>query len=377
MTRFGFLSTFPPTRCGLATFTDALARALVADGQDEVVVVRVDDLVPVGPPTPGPGIRVVGDLRPGDGIGRSRAATLLNYCDMVIVQHEFGIYGGPDGDEVIDVLERVLSTRVVVLHTVPKEPTSHQRAVLRRVTELADRVVVMTRAAYLILTEQYSVPTGTVALIPHGVDLGQVIAAPSLSSPPVVLTWGLIGPGKGIEWGIRALACIEPDQRPIYHVLGQTHPKVLRDQGEQYRNHLRALAVGLGVSDDLVLDGHYQEPAALAVEIASAALVLLPYDSYEQVTSGVLAEAVAAGKVVVATRFPHAVELLSDGGGILTAHKRPLEMAKAIRVALSDPTYAAAARARADGIARAHGWDRVADRFRELLAGGLAERALG
>lgn len=376
MARFGFLSTYPPTRCGLATFTAALAAALAADGSDEVVVVRVDDLVPAGPPTPGPGVRVVADLHPGDGVGRSRATTLLNSCDLVIVQHEFGIYGGPDGDEVIDVLERILSTRIVVLHTVPVEPTPHQRAVLRRVTELADRVVVMTRAAGTIIVDQYGVPSERIALIPHGVNIAPSLAATSLSSPPVILTWGLIGPGKGIEWGIRAISCIEKTQRPIYHVLGQTHPKVLLEHGEQYRDRLAKLASELGVSTRVVLDGRYQEPAALAAEIAAASLVLLPYDSHEQVTSGVLAEAVTAGKVVVATRFPHAVELLADGGGVLVAHQRPLEMAKAIQKALSDPSLAAVARTRADGMARANRWDKVADRFRELLTTDSAERIL-
>lgn len=374
MARFGFLSTYPPTRCGLATFTDALARALVADGRDQAFIVRVDDLVPTGPPTPAPGIQVAGDLHPDDGIGRSHAAALLNEADLVIVQHEFGIYGGPDGDEVIDVLERILPTRVIVLHTVPMDPTPHQRAVLSRILDLADRVVVMTRAAEAILATQYAAPSTKVTLIPHGVEARPVATPPPQSGRPLMLTWGLIGPGKGIEWGIRAIGCLQPDQRPLYRVLGQTHPKVVRQQGEQYRRDLLNLADTLGVAGDVVLDGRYQEPGDLATEIAAAALVLLPYDSHEQVTSGVLAEAVAAGRIVVATRFPHAVELLSGGGGLLVDHKRPLEMARAIRVALSDPGYASAARRMADDLAHANSWENVAGRFRELLTGGRLER---
>lgn len=377
MARFGFLSTYPPTRCGLATFTAALATALVADGRDQAVIVRVDDLVPTGPLNPAvPGILVAGDLHPEDGIGRSQAAALLNDCDLVIIQHEFGIYGGSDGDEIIDVLERILATRVVVLHTVPTEPTTHQRAVLQRVLDLADRVVVMTRAAQAILTAQYSAPFGKVGLIPHGVD-SQAVAAP-IPQPgrPVMLTWGLIGPGKGIEWGIRAMSCMEPDLRPLYRVLGQTHPKVLQQNGEQYRRNLLNLADALGIAGDVVLDGRYKESADLAAEIAAAAVILLPYDSHEQVTSGVLAEAVAAGKVVIATRFPHAIELLSGGGGILVEHKRPLEMAAAVRTVLSDPTYASNARRVADDLALGTSWTSVAGRFRDLLTGGHLERLI-
>lgn len=376
MTRFGFLSTFPPTRCGLATFTDALARALVADGRDEALVVRVDDLVPAGAPSPGPGIRVIGDLHPGDGLGRSRAASALSQCDMVIVQHEFGIYGGADGDEVIDVLERILSTRVVVLHTVPADATPHQRAVLRRVTDVADVVVVMTHAAHDIIADQYAVPTSRLALIPHGVDPRPwPVEHLRLASRPVMLTWGLIGPGKGIEWGIRALACMEPAARPVYRVLGQTHPKVVKEHGEEYRDQLTGLAADLRVSADVELDGHYQDTDELAAQVASAALVLLPYDSTEQATSGVLAEAAAAGKVVIATRFPHAMELLADGGGILVGHRRPTEIARAIQRVLGDPTYAVVAKASAQDLAMANSWPRAAERFRGLLTGAALERA--
>jgi glycosyltransferase involved in cell wall biosynthesis len=136
------------------------------------------------------------------------------------------------------------------------------------------------------------------------------------------------------------------------------------------------LADALGIAGDVVLDGRYKESADLAAEIAAAAVILLPYDSHEQVTSGVLAEAVAAGKVVIATRFPHAIELLSGGGGILVEHKRPLEMAAAVRTVLSDPTYASNARRVADDLALGTSWTSVAGRFRDLLTGGHLERLI-
>ena len=369
MARFGFLSTYPPTRCGLATFTAALATAMVRDGRDDAVVVRVDDMVPAGPALTTPGVRFVGDLHPGDAAGRAAAVAQLDECDVAIVQHEYGIYGGPDGDEVLEVLERLRVTTIVVLHTVPADPSPSQRTVLRRVAELADAVVVMTRTTRALLIDGYGVSASRVHLIPHGVDpwIATPIAAPSRR--PVVLTWGLIGPGKGIEWGIRSMACLGRSlPRPIYRVLGQTHPKVVREQGEQYRMSLLSLVKALGLAADVQIDGRYQEAAELASQVGQADLVLLPYDSVDQATSGVLAEAVAAGKVVIATRFPHAVELLSDDRGLLVGHRRPLEIARAITAALGDTRRAAAALAQAESSAAVNSWPQIAERYRALAS---------
>jgi glycosyltransferase involved in cell wall biosynthesis len=208
-----------------------------------------------------------------------------------------------------------------------------------------------------------------VQVIPHGVDAWVAGAPTQPSTRPVVLTWGLLGPGKGIEWGIRALAELTSlVPRPIYRILGQTHPKVLLEHGEAYRTSLLALADRLGVGEDVEIDGRYQDVDDLAAQVAAADLVLLPYDSREQVTSGVLTEAVAAGKLVIATRFPHALELLSGGKGMLVEQCRPDEIAQAIRDAILDPLLAATAAARAQEAVRADSWSNVGERYRALSA---------
>jgi len=233
--------------------------------------------------------------------------------------------------------------------------------------------VVMTHRAQALLASEYAVPEARLLMIPHGVDPAPLLAAAPSHQRPVILTWGLIGPGKGIEWGIRAMACLSPiTPRPLYRVLGQTHPKVLKEQGDGYRRSLEALAVELGVADDIEIDGSYQEAEQLAAAVAAADLVLLPYDSREQATSGVLAEAVAAGKVVIATRFPHAVELLSGGAGVLVGHKSPMEIANAIGVALGEPKRAASAAALARETAKSNSWANTARRYRMLLDGVAA-----
>ncbi len=367
MTRFGFVSTYPPTRCGLATFTAALAKAISATGEDVCDVIRVDDLVPAGPSLNTASVRVVGDLLPGDRSGRALAADRLNDTDVVVIQHEYGIYGGRDGEEVLDLMAQVKAPTIVVMHTVLPSPTPHQRSVTSLIGEKADAVIAMTHTAMTLLVDLYEVPPSKVRLIPHGVAWAPAVVLASIHLRPTILTWGLLGPGKGIEWGIRAMALLQDlDPAPVYRVLGQTHPKVVIDQGEQYRRSLSLLVDELGIKGDVQIDGRYRESAELALEVAAADLVLLPYESRDQATSGVLVEAVAAGKLVIATRFPHSIELLSQGGGVLVEHENPAEIAEAIRSALGDPARAIAAQAVARESARANSWTVVAQTYKAL-----------
>lgn len=369
--RYGFLSTYPPTRCGLATFTSALASAMAVGG-DRADVVRVDDLVPTGPALELPGITVVADLRPGDPESARASVAALNATDVVVVQHEFGIYGGRDGDEVVDVLRAISAPVIVVLHTVLDAPSPHQRDVLERVCAQAAVVVVMTEAARRTLAEHSSVPASKVHVIPHGVD-GFAPAASVPSRRPTVLTWGLIGPGKGIEWGIRAIAELEP--RPRYRVVGQTHPKVLAHEGDRYRDRMRAIGEQLGIADDIELDARHLASDELVALVGTADVVLLPYDSRDQVTSGVLVEALAAGKPVVATAFPHAVELLSGGAGIVVPHEDPHAIAVALAAILGDAVTAERMSAVALRSGAGTPWAEVGARYRTLSAGLLRSAA--
>jgi glycosyltransferase involved in cell wall biosynthesis len=357
MVTLGFLSTYPPTPCGLATFTASLRAALpdgVAGG-----VVRVVDAVGAARPA-----GVVGQLVPGSAASCRAAAGLLNRQDAVIIQHEYGIYGGADGDDVLDVLAMLSVPAVVVLHTVLTAPTTHQRFVLNAVVAAAAAVVVMTETARSRLIAGYDVDADRIAVIPHG--------APDTDAEPAtrdrgILTWGLLGPGKGIEWGIEAMALLDDVlPRPHYVVAGRTHPKVLALQGERYRRVLQARARELGVHDRVRFDARYLDDRSLRALVARAQVVLLPYDSRDQITSGVLVEAITARIPVVATRFPHAVELLADGAGILVDHQDPAAIATAVRAILTDQRMAAGMVTAAGAAARTLGWASVADRYRRL-----------
>ena len=363
MSVIGFVSTYQPTLCGLATFSASLYAELVTSSASQGRVVRVVDS-----PQPRPSSDVVAELVAGDPTSATRAAVALASCDVVILQHEFGIYGGTDGDEVLPFLAALRAPTIVVLHTVLSSPTPHQKTVLDEVTRLADVVVVMTGTARDRLASVYDVEMHKVRLIPHGAAaVPKSISATFRSVEPTILTWGLIGPGKGIEWGIEAMALLQDlTPSPQYVVAGQTHPKVLLHEGEAYRTKLTELIHDRHVMNAVTLDNHYRHAAALAGLISTADVVLLPYDSTDQVTSGVLIEAMAAGKPVVATRFPHAVEMLEDGGGILVPHKDPAATAEALREALAHRVPELRRNART--VAPPLLWPAVAERYRDVVS---------
>ncbi len=365
MVTFGFLSTYPPTLCGIASFTSSLRAALPERAAGGVV--RVVDSA--GGPHPD---AVVGELVPASPRGCRDAAELLIRYDLAVVQHEYGIYGGKDGDDVLRVLAGLTVPAVVVLHTVLSSPTAHQRSVLDRVVAEAAAVVTMSETARTLLIANYAVPADRVHVIPHGAhDLGAVASAtPHRNQQRQILTWGLLGPGKGIEWGIEAMALLG-DLRPLlrYVVAGRTHPRVLAREGEHYRNHLVSLAESRGVGDRMRFDPRYLDPVSLRQLVARAEVVLLPYDSRDQVTSGVLVEAVTSRTPVVATRFPHAVELLSGGAGILVDHQDPASIAAAVRTILADRTASSRMAVAAGVAARNLGWAAVARQYQRLAAG--------
>lgn len=364
MLRFGFLSTFPPTRCGIATFTDSLATAVAAELGAETRIVRLLDTGDTASDA-GTDPRVEADLLPADPGSTRGAVEVLDSCDVVVVQHEYGIYGGVDGDEVVGLLQSLHAPAIVVLHTVLRSPTPGQRVVLEQVCSLAATVVVMTATARRLL-EGYAVAPEKVRVIPHGV-LAHTPRPAAHDVRARVLTWGLIGPGKGIEWGIRAMRELSDlDPLPTYQVLGQTHPKVLAHEGERYRDSLHALVAELGLAERVALDGRYLDADELAAAIASADVVLLPYDSRDQVTSGVLVEAIAAGIPVVATRFPHARELLEHGPGIVVTHEDPGAIARAVRAILTRRDLVERMRRVAARATAATSWADIARRYGRL-----------
>jgi glycosyltransferase involved in cell wall biosynthesis len=345
----GFVSTYPPTSCGLATFTHALRKAIAKDrdSSDGLGVVSLVDAPQGGAPD-----EVVLEHLNGDPGSLRKAIGALNNFDVVMIQHEYGIFGGHDGAEVLDILKGLDVPSVVTLHTVLSQPSPSQKSILEGVVGLTDETIVMSETARQRLIDNYEVDSSKITMIPHGARIA--LSGPSLADGhrPVFLTWGLIGPGKGLETAIDAFAELK-DLTPLprYIILGKTHPKVQANSGDAYLNGLIARVEALGLQDVVEFDGRYLDIDALTLAVRSADVVILPYESTEQVTSGVLVEALGAGKPVIATAFPHARELLSEGAGIVVPHNDPSALGAAVRGVFEVPvsTMRMASKARAIG----------------------------
>ncbi|MDT4928808.1 MAG: polysaccharide biosynthesis protein PslF [Pseudonocardiales bacterium] len=365
-TRFGFVSTYPPTRCGLASFTASLRDALIRPGTDTGVVVRLVDA-----PAPRPAPEVVAQVVRGDHEALQKAVAHLNACDVVVVQHEYDVYGGRDGEDILLLLDGLSVPSIVVLHTVLTTPTPHQREVLEAVVAKADGVVAMTQTAHDLLASGYDVDLGKIRLIPHGArDMTAPVHSTMFRTGQfTALTWGLLSPGKGVEWAIDAMALLGNQPRaPRYIIAGPTQPAVLATDGEAYRDGLLAQVSRLGLQSSVTFDGQFRDPASLAQLVRSADVVVLPYDSTEQVTSSVLVEAVAAGKPVIATEFPHARDLLARGAGLLVPHRDPEAVAAALRTLITRGDLAATMAIAAAAEAPQLRWPAVAEQYRALAS---------
>ena len=366
-----FVSTYPPTSCGLATFTAAL-RGAIADGRGSdhgLGVVRlVDDPLYESKP------EVTYEHINGDRSSLRGAIDTLNSFDGVAVQHEYGIFGGPDGREIVDLLSGIDVPAVVTLHTVLSQPTPSQRTILEEVVRLAERAIVMSDAASRRIVDRYEVDPSKIRVVPHGAS--DNLGGPPLAngSRPIVLTWGLIGPGKGLEAAIDAFVGLQNlHPLPRYVILGGTHPKVRASQGDSYIESLVARVHDRGLDDVVEFGCRYLDNDALTIAIRQADLVVLPYESTEQVTSGVLVEAIAAGKPVVATAFPHAVELLATGAGIVIPHGDTMALTAALRTVLCDPTLAGRMAAQARLIGSNLYWPSIARRYDGMITKLVAQ----
>ena len=372
---FGMLSTFPPTACGIATFAAALSAGLVAHGA-AVDVVRLGSALRLEDPL------VVAALGEGSPAELAESIAALNATDVVIVQHEYGIYDGDDGDAVLLLMAAIDVPIVLIAHTVVSDPTPGQRTVLEQACALADVVVVMTDTARQRLLDGFAVDAGSVLVIPHGAATPPVSTVSSTKPAdgrarrrPRVLTWGLLGPGKGIEWAIDAFATLgDLDPAPTYTIAGATHPKVLEHEGERYREMLVERARLSGAAASVSFDDSYRDLESLTELIRSADVVVLPYDSADQVTSGVLVDAVAAGCPVVSTAFPHAVELLASGAGLVVPQRDAAALAAAIRTVLTDDELRSGMGAVARTLAPDLSWAAVAGRYDALGAGLVSDR---
>jgi glycosyltransferase involved in cell wall biosynthesis len=372
--KIAFIGNHVPRRCGIATFTRDLQTA-VADRlpRAECMAVAMNDRG--GPYAYPPAVRFeCNDTEPE---AFRRAAEFLNFAnvDVVSLQHEYGIFGGPAGSHVLELLRHLRAPIHTTLHTVLSRPAPEQRAVMQDVIQLSSRLAVMSDRGRAILREVYGVADDRVDVIPHGIP--DVAFADTsvhknhfgLDGAHVLLTFGLLSPSKGIEQVIRALPQVvarHPATR--YVVLGATHPNLVREQGEAYREGLVRLAAELGVEQHVVFHGRFVDMPELTAFLGAADIYVTPYLNEDQITSGTLAYAFGCGKAVLSTPYWHARELLADGRGILVPFRDADAIAREICGLLDDPARHHAMQKRAYDLGREMIWSRVAERYAEAFA---------
>jgi glycosyltransferase involved in cell wall biosynthesis len=367
--RIAFVGGFEPRQCGIATFTHDLCEAVAAAGPDAECWAGAVNDTPEGYAYP-PRVRF--ELQEKELGSYRRAADFLNFhnVDVVCLQHEFGIYGGPAGSHVLALVKELRMPVVVTLHTVLEHPDPDQRAVMEGLVRYASRLVVMASKGAQVLRDVYAVAEAQVEVIPHGIpdlpfqDSALSQAQFGVEGRRVLLTFGLLGPGKGIEYVLEALpAIVAAHPEVVYLVLGATHPHLVAHEGERYRLSLERLAEDRGVADHVIFFNRFVSPVDLAEFILATDIYVTPYVNPAQVTSGTLAYVFGAGKAVVSTPYWHAAELLADGRGTLVPFRDPGAIAAAVCAYLDDPRAMETVRHEAYRRGREMVWPAVAGRY--------------
>ncbi|PKB14608.1 glycosyltransferase involved in cell wall biosynthesis [Novosphingobium kunmingense] len=372
------IGTYVPRKCGIATFTaDVVEQLAEYHGEIASTVYALDD-ADSGAQYAGGVVRV-----DQSEIESYRAtARQINEAapDAVWLQHEFGIFGGPDGEMVCELIDRIAAPLVVTFHTVLSEPSANQRRIVEHLISRASRIMVMSAHGRDLLVDLYHAPADRVAVIPHGAPdrpFGREAAfkeAMGLAGRNVLMTFGLLGPGKGLEHAIEALpAIVACHPETVYRIVGATHPNLVAQQGEVYRERLVALAERLGVAQHIEWDNRFLETPELLDQLEACDVYLTPYPNLQQATSGTLSYAVALGKAVVSTPYVHARELLADGVGVIVEPHSSGAIAEAVNALLDDREYLMATRRRAYGEGRKTIWPRFADSTAALVQAAAAQ----
>ncbi|MBZ9728637.1 glycosyltransferase family 4 protein [Salegentibacter sp. JZCK2] len=370
-----YIGTYPPRECGIGTFTQNLAFAMTAkDHQGEklnkrlIIAMNDYDETYSYPP------EVKLCIRQEQQADYLKAANFINSngADICILEHEFGIFGGNGGVYILPLLHHVNIPIIVTLHTILENPSYTEKAILKEICKMADKVVVMSEMAIAFLTSIYDVPKTKIALIAHGVpdihfDRKQSKAEFKLKKKKILMTFGFIGRNKGIETVIKALPQIikkHPDI--LYMVLGKTHPNVLRSSGEEYRNYLQLLTKNLKLKGHVLLLNEFIDETELFRYLSACDIYITPYVNEAQITSGTLSYAMGTGCAVVSTPYWHAAELLQGGKGCLFNFNDPDDLAFTLNELLDNPEKLKGIQEKAYKYGKEIKWPRIGEKYLEL-----------
>ncbi|MDP9291416.1 MAG: glycosyltransferase family 4 protein, partial [Verrucomicrobiota bacterium] len=369
ISRIAFVGDYLPRQCGIATFTADLCEAIAAEFPATHCFA-----VPVNDRDEGYEYsdRVRFEIAEREIESYRRAADFLNInnVQVVSVQHEFGIYGGPAGSHLLALMRDLNMPIVTTLHTVLRAPNEAQRRVMDQIAQLSDRLVVMAQKGAEFLRDVYHVPADKIDVIPHGIpdipfiDPNFYKDQFGVEGKTVLLSFGLLSPNKGIEFAIKALpAILEEFPDVVYIILGATHPNLVASEGEKYRLELERLAEKNGVTKNVIFYDRFVTLDELKEFIGAADIYITPYLNEAQITSGTLAYTFGAGKAEISTPYWHAKELLADDRGVLVPFSNSAAIATGVRELLSDESRRHAMRKSAYMLGREMIWPVVAQRY--------------
>lgn len=375
--KIAFVSTYPPQRCGIATFTSELASAV---GDREIVALQPHEKQGFYPSEVSR--RIARDVR-ADYLSAARWIDARPF-DVVSLQHEYGIWGGTDGAFVLDFIRALRTPVVATLHAVRQSPTPSQQRILSELVNVAAGTVVMSASAASLLSRSYGIDPARLEVVPHGVPELPLVA-PDMVKPQlgltgrtVILSFGLLGPDKGYESAIAAMpAVVQADPTALYVIVGATHPDLIRREGESYRIGLAQLAASLGIAARVRFVGRYVAAAELVKWLSAADIFVTSYPNLEKIVSGTLSYAMGAGKAIVSTPYAYASDLLAQGRGRLVAAGSTDALAEGlIELALSSKLRAEYGH-RAYAYSQGMHWPEIGAAYRQIftrIAGVQAQR---
>ena len=367
-----FLSTYPPRECGLATFTQDLVMQLDRmhlAGRSGIIAVsdeslRYDD-------------EVMMELTQNDRSSYTQTASKLNNSDidLLVIEHEFGIYGGERGEYLLDLIDNLKIPFVTTLHTVLPKPDAKQRHILNVLGQKGEKTITMAENTVDTLIKVYGIDPSKIAVISHGVPFMPMKSREALKAESglenrfVISTFGLLGPGKGLEYGIEAISKVtEKHKNVLYYILGQTHPAIKKESGEDYRRSLEAMVATMGIDDNVVFVNKYLKKEELVRYLMLSDIYMTPYLNKDQAVSGTLAYAAGYGRVIVSTPYSYAKEMLSQGRGLLAAFRDPESIANCIKYVLDHPNEKEKMEMRTLAKGKTMMWQNVAEQYHALFA---------
>lgn len=359
------VSTYSPRKCGIATFSNDLRDNLLSKGQ-KVLIAAISEPFSSYVYPPEVAFKIQQE-RKADYISCAKWANHNPDIELVIIQHEYGIFGGQDGEYILELISHLQKPYLLVTHTVLPHPYENQKKVLMKLADCADGVICMTARARKLLFKIYDVPLEKIIVVPHGVpnfpikERGKLKAQYGLKDRRIITTFGFIGPGKGLEFGLKALAqVVHRHSDVLYLIAGNTHPMLLRSEGERYRNSILELVKELKLENHVLFVNHFLDIDEIGDYLYMTDIYLSPYPNMDQAVSGPLSFAVGCGRAIISTPYEYAREILAQGRGLIAREATPEALAEQMELILGNPAIQVELEKKVAEYGQSFSWESVA-----------------